>query len=188
MRALTSTALVKSTIGQTSPADDALITSIVAAVSEWIPRYCGTSWEDVAAFYDLYNGNGGTRLYLRRRNITSITAVIAGTQTIPLRQSLTDSGWSLDPQAPRIPILYLVGYTFPRGIMNVSVAGNAGVTAVPGDIANAALALSIWHFRELRDHPRQKSKSLGQQNISFSEEAMPAEIRSMLDLYRVVTP
>jgi hypothetical protein len=180
---LTDLATAKSWLGLTTSASDALVGSLITAVSTFIPNYLGRQILS-ATYVETYRGNGQHQLLLRNFPITEVASVAFAGQAITSAAdpvALT-SGVLFDDR-----VLSLVGHRFPLGLP-VVVAYTAGYAATPPDIAQAAAELVGEAFRR-RDRIGLSSKSLGgQEVIAFSLKDMNDTARALLASYQVLAP
>jgi len=180
---LTDLPTVKSWLGLTTTATDTLISSLITAVSTFIPNYLGRQILS-ADYVETYRGNGQDVMLLRNFPITAVTSVAFAGQTLTAAAdpvALT-SGLLFDDRA-----LSLIGYRFPIGLP-VVVSYTAGYAATPPDIAQAAIELVGEAFRR-RDRIGVSSKTLGgQEVVAFSLKDMNDTARGLLSPYQVLAP
>ena len=180
---LTDLPTVKSWLGLTTTATDSLISSLITAVSTFIPNYLGRQIL-TADYVETYRGNGQSVLLLRNFPVTAVASAAFAGQTItaPADPVALTSGLLFDDRT-----LTLVGYCFPIG-RPVVVSYTAGYAATPADIAQAAVELVGEAFRR-RDRIGLSSKSLGgQEVVAFSLKDMNDTARALLSSYQVLAP
>jgi hypothetical protein len=166
----------------TTTADDALLTRLITAASQFIQSWLNRSIAS-ATYTDTRNGTGGTRLFLRNRPVTAVSSLsvdgvaIAASDPPPL-----GAGYLFDDSS-----VYLIGSCFSKGAQNVVVQYTAGYAATPPEIEQACIALVALRYKE-RDRIGQASKNLGGEVVSFQQKDMPADVATVLDQYRNVVP
>jgi len=180
---LTDLDTAKSWLGLTTTASDTLISSLITAVSTFIPNYLGRQILS-ADYVETYRGNGQHQLLLRNFPITAVTSVAFAGQTLTTAAdpvALT-SGLLFDDRA-----LTLVGYRFPIGLP-VVVSYTAGYATTPPDVAQAVVELVGEAFRR-RDRIGVSSKTLGgQETVAFSLKDMNDTASALLSPYQVLAP
>jgi hypothetical protein len=180
---LTDLPTVKSWLGLTTTATDTLISSLITAVSAFIPNYLGRQIL-AASYVETYRGNGQHDLLLRNFPITAVTSIAFAGQAIatPADPVALTSGFLFDDR-----VLTLVGSRFPIGLP-VVVCYTAGYATAPADIAQAAIELVGEAFRR-RDRIGVSSKTLGgQEVVAFSLKDMNDTAKALLASYQVLAP
>lgn len=79
----------------------------------------------------------------------------------------------------------LIGYTFTRGVMNVSLSYQAGFPTVPTEIEQACIELVAMRYKE-REHIGQTSSAMGGQTVTYSQYDLNDVIKATLTQYRKV--
>jgi hypothetical protein len=188
--ALTTAALVEAELssGLVSPSAGVIasIGEMITDLSQEFLQRCGVY--SVSTLYTLteyYNGSGGSTLALRQYYST-ITSVTIGTQTVPQSASPSQYGWVLDSTGR---FLMLRGYTtFYRGIQNVIVTGQAGASAVPGDVQRA---MTRWVAIELKRKDSINVKTLalsgGGSTNYLQDEELPPDVRRCIRNHTLVS-
>jgi hypothetical protein len=152
---------------------DAVLTTLVTNVSAAIESYCNRAFAS-QDYAEQRNGTGGNRLFLAHGPVTAVASVSVDGQAIPPAVG-TGIGYLFDEAT-----VYLRGYTFCRGVQNVSVTYTAGYASVPGDVAQACIEWVAYHYAK-RDRIDKASETLGtQQTISYSQADMPAGVKTAL--------
>lgn len=165
----------------TTTADDALLTRLVTAASQFIQTWLGRTIAETA-YSETRNGVGGTRLFLRHRPVVSVSSVTVDGVAIAPASGPGQPGYLFDDNS-----VYLAGYAFTRGAQNVTVAYTAGYAATPPELEQACIALVALRYKE-RDRIGQVSKNLAGEVVSFTQKDMPADVQTLLDQYRSVVP
>jgi hypothetical protein len=128
---------------------------------------------------DVYDGNGGSALFLKRHNVVSVETVTIDEVEIPESESVTESGWILDGSTLR-----LRGYVFTRGIQNVVVTTAWGYQTIPAIASNACLTLTVNRLKEITKHPGITWEQIGDRQYRYVVDAMPQSLLAMLDTLR----
>jgi hypothetical protein len=166
----------------TTTADDALLTRLVTAASQFIQSWLNRAIASTS-YTETRNGTGGTRLFLRKRPVTAVAALtIDGVAIAPSAPPPLGAGYLFDDSS-----VYLIGHCFAKGAQNVTVQYTAGFAATPPEIEQACIALVALRYKE-RDRIGQASKNLGGETVSFQQNDMPADVATILDQYRNVVP
>jgi hypothetical protein len=178
---LTTLANAKQWLNLTTSNDDALLSRLVTAASQfiqtWLCRQIAQS-----TYAETRNGDGGTRLAFANMPTTAVQAVtVDGTAILPAVSPLA-AGYLFDARC-----LYLNGYAFNRGYQNVTLVYTAGYAATPPEVEQACIELVALRYRE-REHIGQASKGLAGESVSFAQKDMSDDIRTALMLYRKVIP
>ena len=180
---LTDLATVKSWLGLTTTGSDALVSSLITAVSAFIANYVGRQVL-TASYVETYRGNGQCELLLRNFPITAVASVAFAGQTIttPADPVALTSGILFDDRT-----LTLVGGRFPIGLP-VVVTYTAGYATAPADVAQATVELVGEAFRR-RERIGLSSKTLGgQEVVAFSLKDMNDTAKALLASYQVLAP
>lgn len=165
----------------TTTTDDALLTRLVTAASQFIQAWLGRTIAETA-YSETRNGLGGTRLFLRHRPIVSVASVTVDGVAIAPVAGPGQPGYLFDDNS-----VYLAGTAFTRGQQNVTVAYTAGYATTPPELEQACIALVALRYKE-RDRIGQVSKNLAGEVVSFAQKDMPADVQTLLDQYRSVVP
>lgn len=165
----------------TTTNDDAMLTRLVTAASQFIQTWLGRTIA-ATAYVETRNGLGGTRLFLRNRPVVSVASVTVDGVAIAPAAGPGQPGYLFDDNS-----VYLTGTAFTRGPQNVAVAYTAGYAATPPELEQACIALVALRYKE-RDRIGQASKNLAGEVVSFAQKDMPADVQTLLDQYRSVVP
>lgn len=169
------------------PTDDALLTRLVTAASQYIQTWLNRRIA-IADYLEVRDGTGGQRLQFA---CFPVSAVL----------SLTIDGIAIPPAAPPSPAagvsagyvfsptqLSVRGYYFTRRAQNVVFSYTAGYAATPPDIAQACIELVALRYRE-RSRIGEVSRAVGGgETVTYSQKDMSAGITTLLQQYRVVAP
>jgi hypothetical protein len=167
--------------------DDVLLGRLITAVSEFIRSYTQLKF-DVESYTEYRSGVGWgqSMLVLKNSPIVTVTSLTIDDVVIPaLPSNIPDVNGVGFAYTPTHVSLY--GYEFTKGLDNIVVVYSAGYSSVPYDLAQAAIELACFKFRE-KDRIGHKSKSLGGEVVAFITDEMPESVKSALNKYRRVIP
>ena len=165
--------------------DDVMLQRLITGASQAFRTYTGRNF-DVQTYTEKRSGSGQRTLFLRQFPIQSITSLTVDGVAIP---AITGnvyipgaSGYLYTPE-----YITVFGYEFTRGRDNISVTYSAGYTTIPYDLAQAAIELVCFKYKE-KDRIGHASKSLGGETVSFIIKALPESAQLVLDKYNGVLP
>jgi len=178
---LTTLANAKAYIPNAGTADDALlarmITGLSAFVVNWLNRNILT-----ASYTETRDGYDTTRMMTLNYPITAVSAVTVNGSSIPLASGWPQNGYGFDSAS-----IVLMGYSFPRGFRNVTLAYTAGFATVPADIEQAVLEVLALRYKQ-RDRVGYNSKSLAGETVAFTISDMEKSTITALRAYQMVVP
>lgn len=129
--------------------DDALLARLITDISGAIAAHLGRASLTPHAFTDRLDGNGKTRLFLRRYPVLAVSSLVIGHHSIPAApapgadEPPCQNGYLLEPwdglPPGRLQALDVFGTRFHQGRQNVVVAYSAGY-AVTGEAATVPAA------------------------------------------------
>jgi hypothetical protein len=164
--------------------DDALLTRLITAASEFIQNWLGRQIA-AADWLEMRDGTGGQLLAFANIPVTAVLSLSIDGLMIP--PAPLDGGFSAGYTFTPTE-LALRGYVFTRRPQNVIVTYTAGYAATPPDIAQACIELVCQRYRE-RTRIGEVSKSLGGgETVTFSQKDMPEAVKTLLAQYRAVAP
>lgn len=181
---------VKTYLGITTNAEDALIKALITQASAQIENYCNRTFAQTT-YTETRNGRGSRTMFMRQIPIVSVTALTIDGVTVQASSNPQTYGYVFDDER-----IYLRGTSpsygpygqpdcFSRGVQNVVVTYTAGFSAIPGDVAQACIELVAWK-RAKRNRIDKTSETLGtQQTQAYSLADMPASVKSAINSYRV---
>jgi len=191
---LTTLSDVRAWLGITGTADDALLQRLITSASNYIQSWLNRQFA-VATYTDITDGNSGDVQAFSNYPVQSVTLVTLGTGTgqgygqnlagggvITIQPSPDgfSQGYVFDPK-----FLYLIGYRFARGRMNVKITYTAGYTTIPQEISQACIELISLRYKE-RTRIGEVSKHLAGETITYSQKDFPEGVRTILNNYRKV--
>lgn len=165
--------------------DDALLARLVSAASSFFLRLTGCNFPS-ASQTETRSGDGGSVMLLRQRPVSSVSSVTIDGEAIPQRPSLSDSGYVLTDY--REGELTLVGYSFSRGVGNVTIVYTGGIAVVPGEVEQAVIELVAWNYKA-RDRIGIANRVLPQgESVSFvGYESGTASVKPVVEAYRRIS-
>ncbi|MEN6630534.1 MAG: head-tail connector protein [Sulfuricella sp.] len=178
---LTTLANARQWLGLTSTNDDALLSRLITAASNYIQSWLNRSFAS-REYSETRDGAGGAKLPFTNYPVTAVASVTIDGQSIPLASGSQAPGYMFSAT-----MLYLNGYSFARGRQNVNIAYTAGFAATPPEIEQACLELMAVRYKE-RDRIGQVSKSIGGETITFSQKDFPDPVRTILNNYKKDVP
>lgn len=177
---LTTLVDVKAWMGITVTDQDAVLTRLISAASNYIQSWLNRDL--LAADYtERFNGTGTASLMLTNYPVLSVTSVKINGLTIPAGSDSAD-GYFFDSDG-----LYLRGYRFERGVSNVLVSYRGGFETIPAELAQATIELVSLRHKE-RDRIGIVSKGLAGETITYSQRDFTASIKTVLTQFKRVTP
>jgi len=178
MADLTNLADAKAWLTVSGNADDALLTRLISASSDYIQTWLSRDIS-LQPYVSTRNGTGGKRMMFKNYPVASITYLKIDGTTIPLSTNGAN-GYVSDTYT-----LMLIGYTFTRGYQNVELSYTAGYASVPKEIAQACIELVALRYKD-RDHISMVSKSIGGEVVTYSQKDMSDSIKTTLSNYKKV--
>lgn len=172
---------VKTYAAIASATDDALITSMITAYSQWIRSNLNRDIN--SASYDIrVSGRGTYELFLPQYPVTAVALLEINGLAIPVSSGFGVHGYAFDSDR-----VGLTGHCFTRSFLNVHIQFTAGYSPIPADIAQATVELVALRYK-LRDKLEWSSKSLAGESVTLITRDMPASVKTVLDSYRNVAP
>ena len=162
--------------------DDALLTRLVSAASQYIQTWLGRQIAS-ASYLEIRDGTGGHRLQFACFPVTAVLSLTIDDQAIPAAASFNAAGYRFSSTQ-----LSVRGYNFNRGSQNVAFAYTAGYSTTPPEVAQACIELISLRYRE-RSRIGEISRSLGgAETVAYSQKDMSDPIKTLLQQYRIVAP
>jgi Phage gp6-like head-tail connector protein len=162
-------------------ADDALLTRLIGAASQFVQNWLGRP-VGLADYAETRDGSGGRRLQFGVFPVTAVLSLTIDGIAVPPASTSAGRGYVFSPTQ-----LAVQGYFFRAGAQNVAFAYTAGYAAVPVDLAQACIDLVALRYRE-RARLGEVSKHIGIETVTFAQTDMSAATQSMLQQYRAVSP
>lgn len=128
---LTTVERVRNHLGHTSQDADERLAELVTSSSEWVRSQLGRIISSTLVT-EIRSGNGGARMLLDEASATpdsppcSVTSVTVDGVTIPVRPAVSSSDTNPSGWALREYGVDLVGYTFGKGLKNVTLVYRIG--------------------------------------------------------------
>lgn len=159
--------------------DDALFQRLVTAVSVYMQNWMNRTIHSMS-YTDTRDGCGTDIIVLGNRPVTEVTSLSVGGVSVAPSLDGVQAGFVFDDMA-----VYLVGSKFPRGRQNVKISYKAGWATVPFDLAQAAIELAAYRYRE-KGHIGQTGTGMGPEHISYSERDLPPSVKTLMNQYKSV--
>lgn len=164
---------------------DSLLTRLITAACAWIEGpSCLSRTIGAATYSRRFSGLGANSqaMMLPEYPVISVSSVTIDGAAVPEAPDSQSNGYLFDDYQ-----VYLIGYEFTRGRLNVSISWQAGYESVPSDIEQACIHLVAARFKE-KERIDEKSKVIQGMNVTFSLTDMPAPVASALMGYKKVAP
>jgi len=157
--------------------DDALLSRLITASSDFVKTYCNRDFVQ-ANYTEVRNGLANqTKMALKNYPVTSVASVYINGTLVSQSTSYAMEGWIQVGD-----FLYLRGRTFTTGYGNVSITYTAGFANVPYDLEQACIEITSWRYKE-KDRIQQNNKSIQGENISFNLNMVSESTKSTLMEY-----
>lgn len=180
MADLTTLANVKGWLGVTATTDDALLTRLISAASDYVQTWLNRTIA-VQPYTETRDGTGGYVLPLSNYPVSAVSSLTIDGVSIPAAANAQGSGYLFT----QTKLVLVGGYRFWRGLQNVVVSYTAGYATTPNEIEQATIELIAMRYKE-RDRIGQVSKSIGGETITFSQKDFSDAIETTLSNYRKV--
>lgn len=172
---LTTVANVKTYLGIAGSADDALIENLIDRVTNFVQKYCNRKFTK-SNYDEYYDGSGTGYLLLPNYPIDSVTLL----EIDDITKASTDYAIYTDSGMIR-----LKNGQFTDGILNVHVTYTAGYANVPKDLEQACTEIvAMKYYSRGTEKFGVTARSFGEGGTISYEKTLPAEIKSVLDLYK----
>ena len=141
---LTNLANTKSWLTVSTTTDDALLNRLISAASQYIQSWLNRSFA-AAQQTEVRNGTGTSMMVFGDYPVVAVSSVVINGTSVPKSPDGVQAGYMFDARS-----LYLIGYSFPMALQNVSLTYTYGyqkiepvtIPATPVyNIAAAALSL-----------------------------------------------
>lgn len=184
--ALTTLTAVKTYLGDAlDSSSDVELTRLLDAASSWFESATGVTFGQTTYTNEKQNGpqfRSKTSILPKNTPVTSVTSVAVDGVTIPAQTTVGGNGWVLVDD-----VIYLVGYSVPPGVGNVSLTYVAGYATIPADVQQAVIEIVAWWFRG-KEHTGLFSKSTaGGGYTQFASGGTPPSVDPVVESYRVVS-
>jgi Phage gp6-like head-tail connector protein len=165
-------------------ADDALLSRLITAASQFIQTWLNRRLAQ-SDWIEIRDGTGGRRLPFANFPVSAVLSLTVDGLVIPPAplDGGFGAGYVFTPTE-----LALRGYIFTARVQNVVVSYTAGYVVTPPEVAQACIELVAQRYKE-RGRIGEMSKSLGGgETVTFSQQDMSADIKTLLGRYRAVAP
>src|SRR6516225_8356890 len=183
------------------PTDDALLTRLITAASEFIQnwlnrRIASQDWVEIRDGLGGALGTGEVRYQFAAVPVSAVSLVIVDGLVIPPIEAAqsaqaesvvspfaTQAGYFFTPTQ-----LVIRGYAVPRKAGCVTLRYTAGYLVIPPDLAQACIELVALRYRE-RSRVGETARAIGGvETVSYSQKDMSDSIKTLIQQYRIVTP
>jgi hypothetical protein len=181
---LTTLADVKAYLNIADTLSDALLTSLIGAVSGWVERRIQRNILE-ATYTDTYSGKGipQTSQMLRNYPIVAVSSLSIDGVILPASPAFGQAGYGFDEYS-----VFLTGYYFGKGRNNIVISYTAGYAATPADLNQAVIEVVSLRFRE-RSRVGEISHHVGSETVvSFVQKDVPADVLTLLQRYEKRIP
>ena len=180
MADLTTLANAKQWLGITSSADDALLTRLISAASDYIQTWLNRTIAS-QAYSEVRDGPGGSRLMFSNYPVTAVASVKVDGITVPQSTTVLVPGWVSSGTS----LAMRGGWAFSSGLQNVEISYTAGFAIVPNEIEQAAIELVGLRYKD-KDRIGVTSKTLAGETISYSQKDFSDSVETTLKNYKKV--
>lgn len=126
------------------------------------------------------SGNGADRMLVRDFPVASVSSVKVDGVEIPAAVG-TGPGF-VAGKGEGDPVIYLRGYRFTLGVLNIELAYTAGYATTPADIVHAVIEISAQAYKE-KDWIGFISKALAGETVTFDRAGVPNSAKHVLATY-----
>jgi len=179
---LTTLANVKAWLGITSSTDDAQLSRLITAYSQYIQTWLN---RQIAAqsYSELRDGSGKDFLVFADYPVTAVTSLKINGQAISQSaDGVLQPGYAFDDGQ-----IWLIGYRFAKGRKNIALTYTAGYATTPPELEQAVIEVIALRYKE-RERIGHQSKSLAGETVSFYIKDYPDSVQTILNNYRKVVP
>lgn len=180
MADLTTLAKAKEWLNVTSATDDALLTRLVSAASDYIQTWLNRTIAS-GGYTETRDGNGGATMLFANYPVTSVAAVLVDGLAVPASTGPGVPGYVFNATK----IVMRGAYRFTDDVQNVTMTYTAGFSAVPNEIEQACLELVGLRYKE-RDRIGIISKGLAGETINYTQKDFSDAITTTLTNYKKV--
>jgi uncharacterized phiE125 gp8 family phage protein len=192
---LTTLANAKQWLNVATTTDDALLTRLVSAASQFVQTYMNRTIAS-ASYTEKRAGSGSNTLALANYPVTAVTSLVIANVPIVASPDGQQAGYVFDDR-----FIYLIGNAYAASAfpgaapnhfpkwppMGVQISYTAGFAVTPLEIEQAVLELIALKYTD-RQHMGQSSKSIQGEVVSFIVSDMTAGTRTMLNNYKKMIP
>jgi gp6-like head-tail connector protein len=183
------------------PTDDALLTRLITAASEFIQnwlnrRIASQDWVEIRDGLGGALGSCEVRYQFAAVPVSAVSLVIVDGVTIPpipaaqpaqpwsaISTFATQAGYFFTPTQ-----LIIRGYAVPRKAGCVTLQYTAGYSVIPPDLAQACIELVALRYRE-RSRIGEVARAIGgSETVTYSQKDMSDAIKTLIQQYRIVAP
>ena len=169
------------------PADDALLTRLITAASQYIQTWLNRRIAQ-CDYLEVRDGTGGQRLQFSSFPVSAVLSLtIDGMPILPAPPPSPSAGLTMGYVFSPTQ-LAIRGYYFTRRSQNIVITYTAGYPTTPPEIAQACIELVALRYRE-RTRIGEVSRSVGGgETVTYAQKDMSLPIATLLQQYRAVAP
>ena len=195
---------VKDFLGITASTDDDLITALLGRTTRMMQMYVGRDLIQATYTDEKYDGNGIDQdLNLRQYPIISVSSVyddpdrVFGADSLLTEDNGSNDGQYIIYQKGEIDnqgIIRRVDGAWIKGKQNIKVTYTAGYATVPEDLVQAQIDFTSFLYKNRDQRLGISGYRIGSYSVTYkdnssgdatgAQNAIPADIRSVLDNYR----
>ena len=179
MADLTTTANVKTWLGLTAIADDALISRLVTSASDFIQAWLNRTFAS-ASYTDTWDGKNTARQSFSAYPVSAVSSVTIDGVSIPASTWPGVPGYVFSKTS-----LALIGYSFTPGMQNCSATYTAGYASIPTEIEQACIELVGLRYRN-KDRIGLNSKGANGESVAFAQIDLSGSVTDTLQQYKKV--
>jgi len=166
--ALTTLDAVKALLGITGSSDDAVLTHLINAATDWIERVTGQRrFKQTTHTNELFDGNGSHNLFTRNYPNVSITLLEKRTSPSAF-ETIASAKYYVDPVIGRI----LLDERTERGAANYRITYIAGYATIPTDLEQLCIKLVVDEFNSRSGGGGITQESLGEYSVTFADTGL----------------
>lgn len=172
---------VKGCIEVTGNDDDSVIEGIIPRVQKEAEAHCNRLFGREAGRVEYKDGDGGNIIMLERYPVESIASIHDDTDRVFGADALVESDdYLLYPESGKVELDYLVTTPGRRSVKIVYTGGYGGTYAVPEDLKNALIKLTVADYIEWRAGVA----STRDENGNSKSYELRRQAKAILDTYR----
>jgi hypothetical protein len=184
---LTTLANVKQWLKITTTNDDALLSILITAASQYIETFCDRDFVQ-KQYAEVRDGKGTHSMQFANYPVSSVQGVMLGSLAIPPAPAIGDPDWPGVGYTFTPTLITLRGYLFWADVANVYLQYTAGYATIPADLVQCANELVGLRYRQ-RDHiGLTGATGVGGQHIGYDNSALSPAQAAILEQYRRRVP
>jgi hypothetical protein len=168
--------------------EDPILSRLITATSNDFMRATGRPDLLAAAYTEVRQGDGGSRLTMYHWPINSVASVTVAGAAVAASADRVAAGYYVDEDVDpeRAWTLYLVGSRFTDSAA-VQVDYNAGYTTAPGDIVQAVIDWVVYRYKG-RPNVTTARRSQEGDSVQVDQLDVPANVKDVITRYTRKVP